>query len=106
MSKEKRIYAMRANYLKKAVTKRRKMIRKKAVLYKGAKCKICGYKRCFDAFDFHHVDESQKKFGISQDGLTRSWERVQKELDKCVLLCSNCHREVHLKIAASTGNRG
>ena len=56
---------------------------------------MCGYDRCQWALDFHHLDPSQKEFGISMDGITRSWERVQKELDKCVLVCSNCHREIH-----------
>ena len=45
--------------------------------------------------DFHHLDAKTKEFGISLDGITRSWDRVLKELDKCVLVCSNCHREVH-----------
>lgn len=43
--------------------------------------------------EFHHVDPSSKLFGIGS-GDTRSWETVKAELDKCVLLCSNCHKEV------------
>ncbi len=45
--------------------------------------------------DLHHVDESKKSFDMSSRGLTRSWERLKKEADKCVLLCANCHREIH-----------
>lgn len=94
---EKRKYADRAEYLKKAVTQRRKMIRVKAIKYKGGKCSRCGYDKCNDALDFHHVD-GRKDFGISQEGLTRSWEKVKAEVDKCILVCANCHREEHAKL--------
>jgi len=95
MAKDKRKYADRAEYFKKAVDKRRKMIRKMAIKYKGGRCAICGYKKSLNALEFHHLDSSKKDFGISAKGHTRSWEQVKDELDKCVLLCSNCHREVH-----------
>jgi predicted HNH restriction endonuclease len=45
--------------------------------------------------DFHHVDSTKKEFGIGNSGYTRSWEKVKKELDKCILVCANCHREIH-----------
>ncbi len=64
-----------------------------AIKYKGGKCFICGYNKCTDAFDFHHIGIG-KEFGISKDGLTRSWTRVKREIEKCVLLCANCHREI------------
>ena len=76
-----------------------------AVEYKGGCCSICGYDGCIEALEFHHIDPSEKDFGISSKGYTRSWERVKEEIDRCVLLCANCHREVHFKIAASTGDR-
>lgn len=66
-----------------------------AVEYKGGKCSVCGYDRCADALEFHHLDPSQKDFGISSKGYTRSWDKVKEELDKCILVCSNCHREIH-----------
>lgn len=91
----KRTYADRREYLIQAVAKRRRRIREKAIEYFGGQCIFCSYSRCFAALDFHHIDESQKKFGLSQDGLTRSWEKTRQELDKCVLVCSNCHREIH-----------
>ncbi len=90
-----RSYADRAEYIKAAVSKRRKKIREMALIYKGNKCTICGYSKCSRALSFHHKDPSKKKFGISMNGLTRSWTRVKAELDNCVLLCSNCHMEVH-----------
>lgn len=81
--------------LVEAVSKRRKKIKKMAIDYKGGKCTKCGYDKCFDALDFHHLDEKEKDFNLGHKGYTRSWEKVKKELDKCILLCANCHREVH-----------
>lgn len=75
-----------------------------AVDYKGGKCQICGYNRCIDALEFHHNDLSKKEFGISEKGYTRSWKSVMEELDKCIMICANCHREIHAKLAASNGN--
>jgi len=93
--KEKRTYADRAEYIKKAVSKRRNKIKDMAIEYKGGKCFLCGYKKCIDALEFHHLNSSKKEFGISKDGLTRSWARVQKEIENCILVCANCHRELH-----------
>lgn len=95
MRKEKRKYSDRAEYLKRAVDKRRKMIRRMSLEYKGGKCSICGYKKCAKALEFHHVRTEGKDFGISEKGYTRSWKKVREELDKCVLICANCHRELH-----------
>lgn len=94
----KRVYADRREYLIMAVARRRRMLRLRAIQYKGGKCSNCGYNRCIAALDFYHLDPTQKEFGISMDGITRSWIRIQSELDKCVLVCSNCHREIHAKI--------
>lgn len=55
-----------------------------AIKLKGGKCIFCGYDKYNGALDFHHID-----------GITRSWKRVEKELEKCVLVCANCHREIH-----------
>ncbi len=93
--KDTRQYADRADYLKKAVAKRRQNLRLKAIEYKGSHCAICGYNKSLQALDFHHLDSSKKDFGISARGYTRSWEIVKQELDKCILLCANCHREIH-----------
>lgn len=92
---ERRKYADRAEYLKKAVAKRRKKVREMLVEYKGGKCELCGYNLCIDALDLHHKIPATKEFGISSSGLTRSWEKNKAEADKCVLLCANCHREIH-----------
>jgi hypothetical protein len=103
---EKRKYGDRREYLIEAVRKRRKKIRQMAIEYKGGKCEMCSYSRCIEALEFHHVNSSGKDFSISDKGYTRSWNKVKEELDKCVLLCANCHREIHAKLAASSGNAG
>lgn len=79
-----------------AVTKRRKMVKMRALEYLGGKCNDCGIQSDIPAiYDFHHKDPKEKDFAISQSGSTRSWKLVERELDKCVLLCSNCHRIRH-----------
>jgi hypothetical protein len=77
------------------VTIKRKRLKTQALEYKGNKCEQCGYNRCREALEFHHNDPNEKEFALSQTGNTYSWERIQKELDKCALLCANCHRERH-----------
>lgn len=77
-----------------AVCRRRKTLKTKAINYKGGKCQKCGYNKCESALEFHHLDPSQKEFGIGS-GHTKSWSNLQKEIEKCELLCANCHREVH-----------
>ena len=90
-----RTYADRREYNKAAVTARRRKLRKMAVEYGGGKCQICGYSKSIRALTFHHRNPEEKDFGLSDRGLTRSWEKTKAEIKKCVLLCSNCHAEVH-----------
>lgn len=78
-----------------AVIRRRQKLKQKAIEHKGGACEICGYDKCVGALTFHHLDPNEKDFGISRSGHTRSWERLKIELDKCALLCANCHAEVH-----------
>lgn len=61
----------------------------------GGKCMICGYNQCTDALEFHHTNPSEKEYAPSYLINSRSVEQAMKELSKCVMLCSNCHREVH-----------
>lgn len=72
----------------------RQKIKNKAVEYKGGKCEKCGYNKCNWAFDFHHLDKIEKTFSISKYS-SLSWDKIKKELDKCRMLCANCHRELH-----------
>jgi len=89
-----RKYSDRCESLIKAVAKRRRKIKTFSIEYKGGKCQTCGYNRCVAALELHHLKAQDKKFVISDKGYTRSWEKVKAELDKCILLCANCHREV------------
>jgi len=79
-----------------AVLKKQKY-KYKAVLQKGGKCEICGYDKNVGALEFHHIDPSTKSFTISDT--QHSWEDTLKELDKCILICANCHREIHNPLA-------
>ena len=96
MAKETRTYKDRAASNKVAVKKRRKKKKELAIQYKGGKCAICGYSKYNGALEFHHLES--KDFGLGMSGLTRSWERTKNELDKCLLVCSNCHREIHAEL--------
>lgn len=81
-----------------AVQKRRRKLKEELVAYKGGKCEICGYDACIAALEFHHINPNEKEFGIGTSGVTKSLESLKKEADKCLLLCCNCHRELHWKI--------
>lgn len=70
----------------------RKDFKKRAVELKGGKCIICGYARCIAALQFHHLDDFLKDIEVSS---CSTWQLVEDELPKCVLLCSNCHVEAH-----------
>jgi len=76
-----------------AASRRRRELRERAVAYLGGKCAICGYDKSIAAFDFHHIEMWLKDFTISAH--MTSWEKIEPELKKCVLLCCRCHREVH-----------
>ena len=104
-SKDRRTYADRRDYLIQAVARRRKMVRQTAIDHKGGECQICGYDKCSDALEFHHLGDQTKVFGISSKGYTRSWSKVIQEVDKCILVCANWHRELHAGIAAFPSNR-
>lgn len=59
----------------------------------GGKCSKCGYNKCFDALEFHHINSGEKSFGLAaiwRIGL----KKAREEAKKCILLCANCHREI------------
>lgn len=78
-----------------AVVNSRRKKKQKLVDLFGGKCKKCGYDRCKEALQFHHLDPTKKSFGISGKGACREWNVMVKEANKCVLLCANCHAELH-----------
>lgn len=65
-----------------------------AIEYKGGKCQDCNGIFIPQVFDFHHLDPKQKDFKLSQKQNAR-FDTLKSELDKCVLLCANCHRIRH-----------
>ena len=71
-----------------------RLLKQKAVNYLGGKCKKCGYNKSLRALTFHHRDPSQKEFSLAKRKCL-NWDDTKKELDKCDLLCANCHAEVH-----------
>lgn len=64
----------------------------------GMGCQICGYKKFGGSLDFHHKDPSQKEIRIAAKHWISNSEKIKKELDKCVLLCKNCHHEEHWRM--------
>ncbi len=83
----------------------RRRTRRRLIAEAGGGCAVCGYARCVGALAFHHVDPSEKEFGLSWGGLTRALEDLRKEAGKCVLLCSNCHAEVEAGITSAPESR-
>ena len=71
----------------------RKRKKLELVEYKGGKCQCCEYNKSIKALEFHHINPKEKDFTIS--GKSYSFERLKNEVDKCVLVCSNCHIEIH-----------
>lgn len=74
---------------------RQRKVKEDAVNYKGGKCQICDYSKYLGALEFHHLNPSEKDFSISNQKSTTMNRVIKKELDKCLLVCSNCHREIH-----------
>lgn len=74
---------------------RRRDIKRQAVIYKGEVCVKCGIKSThYEIYDFHHTDRASKDFSIAKVG-GLGLESMKGELDKCELLCANCHRIEH-----------
>jgi hypothetical protein len=72
---------------------------------KAKGCEACGYSKCLNALEFHHLDPNAKDLKVSE--ATRQWgsSKLLEEVSKCVLLCSNCHREIHSGIVLTFPNR-
>lgn len=77
-----------------AVTKHRRKRRHELVYIMGGKCAICGYNKCEAALELHHLNPDEKDYGLSS-GNCKSIEEDISEAKKCILVCANCHREIH-----------
>lgn len=71
--------------------------KKKAISYKGGCCTKCGYDKYYGALQFHHLNPSEKDMDWNKIRRYK-WEKIEEELDKCVLLCANCHAEEHHRL--------
>ncbi len=67
---------------------RARRLKKEAVKLKGGKCEICGYCRCLGVLEFHHKNKEEKE-------RSGDWMKNDFDFNKVVLLCSNCHQELH-----------
>lgn len=92
--------ATRLSYLRRRANRGR--LRLKAIEYKGGECVNCGFDRHQAAFEFHHKDGT-KEFNWPALSM-RDWSVVKYELDKCTLLCGNCHRVEHKTVRLKVGN--
>lgn len=74
---------------------RQRNLKQECIDYKGGCCEECGYDKYNGALEFHHLDPNEKDFSISSLKSYSFTDKLKKELDKCILVCSNCHREIH-----------
>jgi 5-methylcytosine-specific restriction endonuclease McrA len=75
------------------------LIKKELIDYKGGCCFICGYNKSYRSLHFHHLNPKEKDFTLgSKWGKLGFNDEIKKELDKCILVCANCHREVHYEL--------
>lgn len=87
----------RENYNYTHVKSFRKRNKEKAVEYMGGKCVRCNYNKCIEALEFHHKNPKEKDFSLSKN-MNMAWHKIEKELNKCIIVCSNCHKEVHVEL--------
>ena len=76
------------------VKNRRHFIKQSIIYVMGEKCQCCGYDKCQSALELHHIDPEEKEFSFGENS-NKNWESIEKELPKCILVCANCHREIH-----------
>lgn len=72
--------------------RRRRDAKARYIEYLGGQCERCGYNKCQRALTFHHRNRADKELSLSQT-LDWSWVKIKAELDKCELVCFNCHME-------------
>ena len=75
--------------------------KKLLVKISGNKCNICGYNKAISALQFHHIYPKEKQYGLAQKGTCHNLEKDLSELKKCILVCANCHREIHQNFYSS-----
>ena len=96
-SRSNHLYSWCKKCTQNIVKECRKDLKKQAVEYKGGLCSSCGYNKCIRSLSFHHNNPKEKDFGISKGG-SITFSKIKDELDKCTLLCMNCHMELHERL--------
>lgn len=75
---------------------RRRKFKDFLVSIMGRGCQICGYLKCNRSLCFHHLDPDQKDFSMGEHSANpENWANVFNEINKCIMLCTNCHIELH-----------
>ncbi|HZA89569.1 MAG TPA: HNH endonuclease signature motif containing protein [Solirubrobacterales bacterium] len=82
------------------MTRRKQKVKRLLVEEAGGCCSICGYDSCIVNLHFHHVDPNEKAFILSSN-TTKALDTYRDELDKCVLVCANCHGEIEAGLRVS-----
>lgn len=72
----------------------RRRLKERCVYVSGGCCQICGYNKVNTALEFHHLDPTKKDFHLGSN-TNCSWEKARNEIQKTILVCANCHREIH-----------
>lgn len=73
----------------------RRLLKNKAIISKGGSCHCCKNSFPNSVYDFHHLIPSEKDFTFGDKTSTVKWNIIEKELEKCILVCANCHRMIH-----------
>jgi hypothetical protein len=76
-----------------SVSRRRRLVLSTLIEERGGRCQVCGYSRCSQALEWHHLDPASKDLELS--GGTLAIATLRAEAQKCLLVCANCHREIH-----------
>ena len=79
----------------KETTEYRRRRKENLIKVSGEKCALCGDNKLISALEFHHIDPSQKEYAVASNGTCHDLEKDLAEIKKCLLVCSNCHREIH-----------
>ena len=97
LRKNRKIYRTDCN---KCHVEKIRLIQKQKLKYiqeYKVECCTCGYSKCKEALDLHHKDPNKKEYQPNKL-INYSYKKIKKELEKCIVLCANCHRELHAQI--------
>lgn len=79
----------------KETTEYRRRRKENLIKVCGGQCVLCGYKRLSSALEFHHINPEDKEYAVASNGTCHNLEKDLSEVKKCLLVCANCHREIH-----------